>query len=508
MGFAPNGVYSPAAGALSAAPGQVIRSATWNSIFTDLATLGLTPLGKVTWSTNQPRTVASGSFTVLTTDVAVFVSGSSPSIYLPAASLVTSPFAILGASGTVFGSANAKVIASGADTLSGVGTLTLSTNYMVAYFYPVGGGYVVTYGQDSFSTTIPSPLVVNTIISNAGNPLLLESPSGQAIQFAPVGGAALITVNGIGLLPINDNTQNLGFIGNRWSNVYGTTLTGNNALVTVQGTISAAASGVVWITGNVTVGANNAATFRMDPTISGDAGGAGNAMSSASYAPTFTPTANIANAYGILYNSNYNPGANVTIATASVLGLNFITRTTGTITTGNAISIVSAYSAMKPVTARGVYVGNMGGSGVTTSYGLYVDAQSGSATNFGIVSNGNILSVAPTGGVGYGTGAGGTVVQATSKATAVTLAASCGQITMSGATLAASTIVSFSLTNSVIAATDVLVLNHISGGTPGSYGLNAQAAAGSATINVRNNTAGALAEAIVLQYALVKAVNS
>lgn len=113
-----------------------------------------------------------------------------------------------------------------------------------------------------------------------------------------------------------------------------------------------------------------------------------------------------------------------------------------------------------------------------------------------------------SGGIGYATGAGGTVTQATSKATGVTLSKASGQITLNAAALGAATIVSFVLTNTLIAAGDVLVLNHISGGTPGSYSLNGQCAAGSATINVRNNTAGSLSEAIVIQFALIKAVNA
>ena len=109
---------------------------------------------------------------------------------------------------------------------------------------------------------------------------------------------------------------------------------------------------------------------------------------------------------------------------------------------------------------------------------------------------------------GYITGEGGTVTQGTSKATSVTLSKKCGQITMHNASLAADTTVSFTLTNSTIAATDLLVLNHVSGGTAGSYLLNAQAGAGSASINVRNITAGSLGEAIVIGFAVVKAVTA
>jgi hypothetical protein len=111
-------------------------------------------------------------------------------------------------------------------------------------------------------------------------------------------------------------------------------------------------------------------------------------------------------------------------------------------------------------------------------------------------------------GIGYATGAGGTVTQITSKATGVTLNKATGQITMDAANLAANTTVSFVLTNSAIAAGDTLILNHISGGTPGSYTLNARSAAGSATIDVRNITAGALAEAIVIAFAVIKAVTA
>ena len=109
---------------------------------------------------------------------------------------------------------------------------------------------------------------------------------------------------------------------------------------------------------------------------------------------------------------------------------------------------------------------------------------------------------------GYITGEGGTVTQATSKSTGVTLDKKCGRITLNGAALAAATTVSFTLTNSTIASTDLLVLNHVSAGTAGAYLLNAQAGAGSASINVRNITAGSLSEAIVIGFAVIKAVTA
>jgi hypothetical protein len=129
----------------------------------------------------------------------------------------------------------------------------------------------------------------------------------------------------------------------------------------------------------------------------------------------------------------------------------------------------------------------------------------GAATGTSLSTTGNIV-VSSTGKVGYATGSGGTVTQATSKATGVTLSKSTGQITLNNAALNLDTTVSFTLTNTVIEANDILILNHISGGTAGSYLLNAQSAAGSASINVRNITAGSLSEAIVIAFAVIKAV--
>lgn len=114
------------------------------------------------------------------------------------------------------------------------------------------------------------------------------------------------------------------------------------------------------------------------------------------------------------------------------------------------------------------------------------------------------LIASAAGGLGYTTGAGNVATQGTSKATTVAFNAACGQITTHNAALAAGTIVSFTFTNTSIGANDLLVLNHVSGGTVGSYTLNAQCAAGSATINIRNNTAGSLGEALVIGFAVIK----
>jgi hypothetical protein len=133
----------------------------------------------------------------------------------------------------------------------------------------------------------------------------------------------------------------------------------------------------------------------------------------------------------------------------------------------------------------------------------------GAATGTSLTTTGSLL-VSGTGKQGYATGSGGVVTQGSGsgKATAVTLSKSNGSITMDGALLAAATTVSFTLTNTTIEAGDILVMNHLSGGTAGAYTLNAQCAAGSAVISLRNVTAGGLTEVPVIRFAVVKAVSA
>jgi predicted ThiF/HesA family dinucleotide-utilizing enzyme len=107
--------------------------------------------------------------------------------------------------------------------------------------------------------------------------------------------------------------------------------------------------------------------------------------------------------------------------------------------------------------------------------------------------------------LGYTAAAQGTVTQATSKSTAVTLNKSAGVITMNNASLATATNATFTLNNNLISANDTVILT-ISGGqtTPGSYNVFANSlAAGSVSITLRNISGGSLSEAIVINFALI-----
>ena len=105
--------------------------------------------------------------------------------------------------------------------------------------------------------------------------------------------------------------------------------------------------------------------------------------------------------------------------------------------------------------------------------------------------------------IGYATGAQGAVTQATSKSTGVTLNKSAGQITMDAASLATVTNVTFTLTNSVLSAKDVLILN-VTNGTSGAYNCWVSSmGAGTATITLRNISGSTLSEAVVINFAII-----
>lgn len=123
-----------------------------------------------------------------------------------------------------------------------------------------------------------------------------------------------------------------------------------------------------------------------------------------------------------------------------------------------------------------------------------------------VFTNG-LTSNSATQGIGYAAGAGGTVTQSTNKSTGVTLNKVSGQITMNNASLSAAAEVSFTLTNSTIAATDVVYACIASGATAGAYNVQVDAvASGSCRISVSNLSSGSLSEAIVLNFAVIKAV--
>lgn len=109
--------------------------------------------------------------------------------------------------------------------------------------------------------------------------------------------------------------------------------------------------------------------------------------------------------------------------------------------------------------------------------------------------------------LGYTAAAQGTVTQATSKSTAVTLNKSAGRITMNNASLAAATNVTFTLNNSFISANDIVILNVSGGATSGAYNCWVSGlGTGTVSITLRNISASPLSEAVVINFAIIHCV--
>ena len=170
------------------------------------------------------------------------------------------------------------------------------------------------------------------------------------------------------------------------------------------------------------------------------------------------------------------------------------------LTTTGALT-VGSLSPTLAITASSLTV-----SGATSTGSLSV---SGATSTAAITSSSTILANGNSSKIGYNTGAGGTITQgAGAKTNSVTLNRPTGIIVTDNAALAGDTAVTFNLSNSVIEATDIVVVSHISGGTLGSYNFAVAPAAGNANIVIRNITTGSLSEALTLRFIVIKSVNA
>lgn len=142
-----------------------------------------------------------------------------------------------------------------------------------------------------------------------------------------------------------------------------------------------------------------------------------------------------------------------------------------------------------------------GNDGATTQDILSVNSAGVVTLNQGVAG---LISTSDTVGLGYGTGAGGTVTQATSKSTAVTLNKPTGQITMNNAALAASAPVEFTFNNSLLSSSDLLIVTGVWGFSPNYRIDGGGVMAGASRIRITNITGGSLSEAVVINFAIIK----
>lgn len=201
------------------------------------------------------------------------------------------------------------------------------------------------------------------------------------------------------------------------------------------------------------------------------------------------------------------------IATGNVTGGNLLTggsiSATGNVTANNVSisgNVLTNLKTSNGITAVGnVQAGNLRTAGIVSATG---NVTGGNVLTTAMLASGAITTSSSSAGLGYRSGAGSTATQSTSKTNSVTLNNICGQVTCNNSQINGDATVTFTLINSAVAATDVIILNHVGGGNIGEYALNGVCDSGSANISIHNLTNTNRSDPIEIRFAVIKSVNS
>jgi hypothetical protein len=158
------------------------------------------------------------------------------------------------------------------------------------------------------------------------------------------------------------------------------------------------------------------------------------------------------------------------------------------------VTAASGAAIIFGTTSAGLFTG----TGATiTEYGRFTGSGGFQASN-------GVLSTSPTLGIGYTTGSGGTISQSSTRSTGVTVNTVTGTITGNNSSLAASTAVSFTVTDSTVAADDVVVLSQKSGTTTTIFYVSAVAAGSFQITEFNENLVTADTTIPVINFAVIK----
>lgn len=255
-------------------------------------------------------------------------------------------------------------------------------------------------------------------------------------------------------------------------------------------------------------GANYDATWTLTPTVTSLTTSGGNLTVSTPANGVVTPaiafTGSVSGSISMIPQSSAGGTLTLPNATDTLIGKattdTLTNKTYDTAGTGNTFKING--TAVSAVTGTG--------SVVLATTPTLTTPVIGAATGTSLTASGLIKSSSASAGIGYATGAGGTVTQITSRSTGVTVNKICGSITtFSGVALAAGSEAAFLVSNSSVASTDCVIVNIASGATTNAYICSVTSVgSGSFTINYSNVSAGALDEIIVFNFAVIKSVTS
>jgi hypothetical protein len=206
----------------------------------------------------------------------------------------------------------------------------------------------------------------------------------------------------------------------------------------------------------------------------------------------------------------------------AVAGTNTITASL-TSPTLTALAVGNTFRFLAAATNNGAATININGLGAKTLQKNGVALVSGDialgviieivydGTNFQITGGlGNFIQYSPLNLIGYGSGAGGSVTQLTSKATAVTINRPNGAITLNNSAVASNTPVAFTVNNSLVSVGDAVLLSIADSITSNTaYSLTvANISNGSFIINIRNVSVGTLSDAVIIKFQVFKGANT
>lgn len=329
------------------------------------------------------------------------------------------------------------------------------SNAAFAIGVTAGTNNVVFPGNVSISGSLGATATTVTSLLTTGVPQFRNGSAGAYVETTDWNGSSTGSALNIGLLAATGNTTSILTSYNTGGGTFGP-LTLDGTVVTLQ---SSGANGLtlnstgVTVAGSLTVNGSSE-TFNGTPTFSNSP----TAGTQLAIIPNATATVGSTVQFLNFNSSVYEPG------TIQAAGMTFST-------------------------------GTVGGGGVTSALNINVSQA--------------VLATSATGGLGYGVGSGTAQVQATSRSTGVTANTVNGQITGNGASLAASTSVTFTVTDSACAATDGVELDLVSGGVVTTFYKVTTIAAGSFQVTELNtSTVTADTTAPVLKFIVHKSVNS
>ena len=387
----------------------------------------------------------------------------------------------------------------------------------------ISGQQVILVGLQNESTGSDSLYAAfNKTVNNFSTLFACASPYNNFIGNA---GITVNTASGSGTVYIT-NTGVTNIIAGT-----GISLSGSNGNVTISSTGGGGGGGGTVTSVGVTTASSSRITVSGSPIVSSgniqlDLGTTGVLAGSYTY-PTMTvdsygrvTSISSASSTGTVTSVAVNPGAGIQVTGSPITTSGTINITNTGVTRLNAGTGISLSSSNGNVTVSTTTTGGtvtsvgvssstltVSNSPVTTTGTITVDlpntiALSGNITAGNLRSAGSITSN-NTGGVGYATGAGGTVTQGTSRTTGVTINKISGAITLFSAAGSAS-YTSFTVTNSTVAATDVIIINQRSG-TDKYEAWISNVATGSFQVTFAD-TSGTTTEQPVFNFAVIKAV--